>query len=946
MAARMSPAGFGLLPWPRVIEPHPDIIEGRLDMSAYAADLAAVDRGDPSLSSVYQDPAEFFRTTYPSESLRRLLGDVLGVLAGAPGDRVLQLRTPFGGGKTHSLIALYHLIKSYDRVPGAFVAGLPRPPAGARVAVLSGIDLDPRSAREADGLALHTLWGELAYRLGGPVGYELVRAQDEDGAAPGADVLRELIAPRPTLILLDEVITYLVKAGGGSGEDARRGNVLVFLQALTQVVSSLPNAAMVYSLQASTEAVGAEGILAEIDHLVARVDAKREPVLESEILRVVQRRLFPSFGAEPAHLEAAGEVARAYAIAYRRVREGLSETESDRRAATAEAERFERRVMDAYPFHPGLLDLMFHRWGSLPSYQRTRGALQFLATVVNAVWSDRGNAEALIGPGSVDFGREAVRGAFFAQVGERESYLSVLAADVTGEAARARDIDRRFERDSPTLGHLRMGSRTASAILLFSFGARQGEERGALESDLVQALVGPEVDRPTVTTCLHDLRDQLLYLHHTGRRYRFEPKPNLNLLIAEEERRIEADEVLARIRSRIETDLAQSGARAAIWPASSGNITDRVPALQVVYLGLDTAEREPGEVERLVDEMLNQHGTGHREYKNALAFAVPGRQIAGDARKNARELLATEEILRQVKDRRITVEPEQLQQLRERSEAARSRFHGSVDRLYETVLLPVGDRDAERPYRLEPIDVRSIPTLAPSLHGRILEGLRTFVFDSLTPARLVSLAGLGAGRDYVACPDLLKWCFSYFDFPKLRNDGPLRRAIAQGCESVLGYVGAGRDEDGELLPVRRELVRVDAVVPDGEIDLGEGAFVTTLELARRLSRAGESTSAELAGAAAASEPQPGHESGDEGGAATQPALPLGATRYRLRATLDDRQFFRVVPGIMNLSDKAARFRAIMDIEVEADEPLTRSWLRNAVEEHFDEAGVQPETELR
>src|SRR5262249_52878455 len=152
-----------------------------------------------------------------------------------------------------------------------------------------------------------------------------------------------------------------------------------------------------------------EALLQALDHLVTRVDAKREPVSDDEIMRVVQRRLFPSFGAEPGHEDIAREAASEYAIAYKKMREAFAETDADRRAAGQDAERFEQRAVDSYPFHPALLDLMYHRWGSLPSYQRTRGALQFLARVVHGILNGERVPEPLIGPADAPLEDEYVR---------------------------------------------------------------------------------------------------------------------------------------------------------------------------------------------------------------------------------------------------------------------------------------------------------------------------------------------------------------------------------------------------------------------------------------------------------------------------------------------------------------------------------------------------------
>src|SRR5581483_6250838 len=168
----------------------------------FAADLGSVVRSGGAVREVYGDPVAFFRATYLTSSMRSLLNDVLGALAGRGGDRVLQLRTPFGGGKTHSLLALYHLVTSRVRLAGmSELADFPDP-GPTRVAVLSGVDLDPSSPREHDGVTARTMWGELAWQLGGADAYRIVAKQDELGHAPGKDVLSTLFpTDEPTLLL-------------------------------------------------------------------------------------------------------------------------------------------------------------------------------------------------------------------------------------------------------------------------------------------------------------------------------------------------------------------------------------------------------------------------------------------------------------------------------------------------------------------------------------------------------------------------------------------------------------------------------------------------------------------------------------------------------------------------------------------------------------------------
>jgi hypothetical protein len=931
----MSAVAYRLKPWTEVVRPHEDIVEGRLEMGVYAANLGALDRRDPNTPRVYRDAREFFRTTYMTGPLRELLRDVLTVLGGGPGDRIIQLRTPFGGGKTHAMIALYHLMNSRSEIDDSNLDGVPDLGPG-KVAVLSGIDLDPRTPRSEERVEIRTLWGELAYRVGGEPAYGLVREHDESGSAPGANVLRSVIpSGKPVLILLDEVLVYVEKALGATGKDPRGRQAMLFLQTLTEVVKDLKNSAMIYSLQASAhEAVGDDALLQDLDHLVARVDAKREPVSNEEVMRVVQRRLFPTFGEDPAHEEVARQAAREYAIEVKRFWEANADTEADRRAAGQEAERFERRVLDSYPFHPDLLDLMYHRWGSLPSYQRTRGALQFLASVVHIIKSGK-RAQPLIGPGDVPLEDGAVRGTFFTQVGERERYSSVLAADITGEEARAKEVDRRIGHDSPVYEQLAVGTRGATAIMLFSFGGRPGEDRGVSEADLLPSLLSPELDRNVLTTAVHDLREHLLYLHYTGRRYRFEPKANLNLLIEQEAKGFEGPERLDRLKAEVARLLKPAADQAVLWPPESGAVPDGDPRFHIVYLGPDWADLDADGLHDKLADWVQHRGPALREYQNAMAFAVPGAGPLDRAKAAARAFLGIESLQGQVKQKRVTLEKEQVDELAERLKGAAAELYGAADRLYERVLVPVPERSGQTPFDFEEIDLRAQLAAGRDPHQRLLDALRKHVFDSLTPGRVLTLTKLGEERDFVACEDLVKWFYSYFDFPKLVDDRAVRGAIARGTAESFGYVSAAH-VDGDKLSARKEHVWFHSPIPENEVDLGPGCFILAPHLAAEL-RGDVMVPTTITGAG--SPPTAPQLTGD-----MEEVPPVGgATTYRVRFAANAAQLFRVLPGIQNLADRARRFVARVEVEAQGEEPFDETWLRNAVEEHFDEAGVDTET---
>lgn len=913
-------------------------------MGTYAANLAGVFRRRPGLPDVYTRPDSFIAATYLTSALRELLEDVLGVLGGGPGDRVLQLRTPFGGGKTHTLVALLHLARDRPAarsIPG--FADLPDP-GPVRVAVLSGEELDPLSTMTESGAETRTLWGELAAQLGS---YQVVAEHDRLGSAPGGDTLRHVLGDGPVLVLLDEVLAYVEKALAlERGESNAGRQAMLFVQALTEAVNSHPNAAMVYSLQASVgEAVGAEGLLTQLDHLVSRIDAKREPVSGDDVMRVVQRRLFADLGDADIH----HAVARAYSHLLRRQLEAFAETEDSRRQAAAEAELLERRILAAYPFHPELLDLMYHRWGSLPSYQRTRGALQFLACTVHALVA-KGSDASLISPGDVALADEATRGAFFSQVGERERYTSVLSSDIISDGSGAKTVDRRLGADSPAVARLAVGSRAATAIMLYSFGAREGEDRGVLETDLVTAILAPGLDRNVLVAALHDLREEELYLHYTGRRYRFEPTPNLTKLVRDEANKFTSSEVLESIREQLEEHL--KGSRGVVvWPEGPGGIDDGRPQFSVAYLHPEwTPQGMP------LGSFVEQARSGPRRYENAIALVMPDSGQFDQARQATRSWLAAQSLLRQ--KARYGFSPEQADELKEKAETSHRTAATAVSRSYASVALPIKDRSGEATYRLEFVDLRSLMTAGRSLHERVEEALSHRVFSSITVDKLVALAGLGEDRPAVVLSDLVDWFCSYFDFTKVWS----RRVIAEAVSNAVvasraGYVVGLVRADGAAEVRDPKLIRIGEMLPSEEIDMSADAALLEATYAQRLLEGTRRPSVTpdinwLPGQTAAthdgatSVESPARASRGEGTEPSRSGPTDTVARVELRATLGKDGFFDLNRALAWLRDNARDVDVDVTIVAAArDEGFDRVTLRNGVLEPLEEGATNVEITL-
>jgi hypothetical protein len=761
-----------------------------------------------------------------------------------------------------------------------------------------------------------------------------VRADDENRTAPGGESLADLLRDlgQPALILLDEVLNHVEAAQTVTVGGSTLGRqLLIFLNTLTQEVADTPNSALVYSLQASErESLGAETLLDTLDHLVSRVDAKREPVSGGEVMRVVQRRLFKSLGDE----DTIRQVATAYAEAYRKARQAVGGlTAEEQHRAAEDARKLAERIQESYSFHPDLLKLMYHRWGSLPSYQRTRGALQFLASVIYDLWERGRDLQPLISAGDVPLDCDNTRNAFFSQIGQRENYLSVFDIDLTGASARAGRVDRRMSSDSPALQRYRIGTRLASSIMLYSFGARDGEEHGVPEADLIQATTTPGLDRMSLTTALSDLRNELLYLHYTGRRYRFETQANLNKMIADEERKFDRQEVQAKVKATLDIELTGANG-VVIWPDSSEKVNDHLPLFQVVYLPLEWSSFiDENELRERLTTWLEYVGKQRRDYKNALAFALPGNLASDNLLGAAREVMAIEALIKQ--QRQFNFNQEQMDELRGRGKTAANRLKNGIVSLYERVAVPVAEATM---YSWQFIELQSRTNA--KVHERVMGALQEarLIFDSITPDKLISLTRL-TDTKVIKTSDIVGWFFSVLSFTRLTNASVITTAIARGVgDSKLGYTAVWTESGGQYTFPNRTLVYFGRSLRADEIDL-EGAVVIETE------RAPEETYV--------APPQPPmlpDEDEDDDTLSPLPPptrLPPASEkkRYQLVATADKSKVFKVFKAVQNLTDRADRVSVRIEVTAETNTQFDPVWLRNAVEEPLDEADVEAQTKL-
>jgi hypothetical protein len=948
-----------LCPWIEVVSLHPDVLSEDFSEAMFALDLGPLAAGNPNVPVVYRDPEQFFRASYLTSGLRSLLQDVLSRLAGGHGNRVLKLVTPFGGGKSHTLAALFHAAgkrAALDVIPEG--QSLPRV-EGVRLAVCDGqfFDAVDGKAMPGEDLCARTMWGWIAWSLGSKDGYELVRRQDEARVAPGGDVLIQLLGDRPNLILLDECLEYLISAGGVKvGETTLRDETLNFLKRLIVAVGNVPNSALVFSLPASNprQTLGYVGLFNAVNDLASRKDQLREPVEGNEILAVIQRRLLSGL-IDP---EQAGPAAVAYQEIVTQMRRAYARTTAEQQQAEEEGLALRDRVRAAYPFHPALIDLMRERWAAIPEFQRTRGVLRFLAACLRAAHRE-GQSRVVLGPGEVPIHDAEVRLAFFKEVGQQADLQAVLEHDLVGANARARRIDERRAREIPAERARKPAARLATAILMYSFGGlrREGGDDGGLlppgvsEAELLAACVGPDLDSTTAQACLKELREQCLYLHFDGVRYCFKKDPNVTLLVEQEADMIGRDvkAVRERIKELLEARLA--GHRTAIvWPEKSADIPEKDPAFLVAYLPLELAGKPKGTQEAQALELLEKYGDRPRPYRNGLGAAMPAGDQVEILRRSVIYLMAMEQIKGKARQHNLT--DEQKSQLNERERTERAAAESAFLKLYTEVWLPRVEEGGKIGLEKVAIGGRPLQTTLnlrkeAMVHERVMELLTVVqprVFGSIKPAKIIELFRLGEGeppRLGIRTAEAVDGFYSFLGFTRLTTSAAIRKGIGLGIqEGRFGYVAGAVPEMGPegkyQVPANR--VRLNTAVAEDEIDLESGFLVLPQAIPMPAPAAAQGVPPATARIDA---PLPEGWVGPKPVAAGVASVVAEGSRsertVELTFAVDRSQLYTAWNAVANLADLAGRVSVV--VRAESAEGFDRGRLQNGVIEPLQEAGL-------
>ena len=548
--------------------------------------------------------------------------------------------------------------------------------------------------------------------------------------------------------------------------------------------------------------------------------------------------------------------------------------------------------------------------------------------------------------------------AFFTEVGQREPFKAVLQRDFLGPNARVKRIDERLAREHPNLSGVRPALRIATAILAYSFGGllRPGDEggepiaAGVDESELLAAVVGPDLDSLTAQVMLKELREQCLFLHYDGARYVFKTTPSINQVLEDEALHVKPEEIERAILEDLNGRLS-GRIGAIVWPrhpALSGakgsqNIPDREARFLLAYLPLDFALQGDAAQEERARELLTQYGEHPRRYRNGLGLAVPERGQVEPLRRAVRYLQAIGRV--RTKRLQLNLTTAQMEQLKERERTEKTAFESAVRALYQSVwLLTAG----EGGLGIEKVTMSGRPLQAQGVHERLVELLTVVspprLFTTITPEKVLELMQLGSGAGAplgVKTAEIVEAFYSVPGFPRLESEGVLRRAIAHGVQNgAFGYVGrAGQVEvdrlkEGSGYLVDPRLARIGVVLAEDEIDLSVAVIVLRHVIESASPPAGPTTPGPMP-------PGPTPPGPTLSGLGPIPSGPgIAQTSVRLRMRMTRQQLYASFQAIGNLAETAGSIR----VTVEADKPggFDPAWLRNAVLEPLDEADVEVE----
>jgi len=937
-----APAG-GLCGWRDVIKPHPDVAQGRYKNAEFAADLAQVARGEGAYE--YRDPVEFFARTFVTEGMTGLLEQSLRRVCGKDGEPVIQLKTAFGGGKTHSMLALYHIMRgrvSLDRIPNAEpvlqragISALPK----ANVAVLVGTAIDPAKSKRPNnmpGITINTLWGEMAAQLadsaGNPDLYNYVKEADKKGVSPGSETLKNLFnAAAPCIILMDELVSYAKKLYGVNGLPAGSfDNFISFIHEVTEAARASKNSLVVASIPESEIEIGGEAgrtALETIEHTFGRMESIWKPVAANEGFEVVRRRLFLDC-TNPDERDA---VCAKFSQMYH-------ENQSDFPGEAKEVE-YRERMISCYPIHPEVFDRLYEDWATLERFQRTRGVLRLMAAVIHELWMGN-DAGLMIMPGSIPLDAPNVRDELTRYLSE--GWNTLVDREVDGR----RSIPFLKDQANPRYGGKLAARRVARTIMLGSAPTSRDQNVRGIESSRIRlGVIQPGENIANFNDALSTLTSSLAYLYTnpSGDRFWYDTRPTLRKTVEDRATQVTASDV------EYETEIRLRGLRKEhpftgihICPASSLDVPDEQAVRLVILRPTDDykASNQNNNAMTAVTDTLNNRGNTPRIYRNMLAFIAPDHDLMQSLMQAVRLYLAWKSIKHDSED--LNLDAAQNRETDNNLRRANETVDARIKETYCWLLVPYIDRQTDMKrivwdsIRISGGSDSIIAKAAKKMQQN--EAVITQWAPTLLRMELDNM--LWRDSEDIAVKKLWEYLCTYCYLPRLANEAVLHNTIQAGVNSTEYFaVAAGLDGtryidlkfNQYIGIVERSgyLVKVEAAEKqlDEEAAAQAGGKITNPQ-----GTGGNS------GGAAEPTPTPGSNSEEPEGrdTITQPVLPKNK-RFFMSADLDTTRIYRDVQKLFEeviqhlTSAGGASVRVSLEVEAESVDGFTQQTVRTISE---------------
>ena len=786
----------GLKPWRSVVTPHRDVASGKYQQAEFAADLWQVYLGEAE--SEYQHPTEFFRRTFITEGLQKLLSNGIQRIGGKGGDPVVELQTNFGGGKTHSMLALYHL---FSGTPTSELPGVDEiiEDAACKVAtnvnraIVVGTKISPGNpSQKEDGTAVRTIWGEIAWQLGGKTAYEMVRADDESATNPG-DKMKELFNKfSPCLVLIDEWVAYARQLHDGSVLPAGTFDTqFTFAQALSESAKAAKNTLLLVSIPASDNEIGGEWgqrALSRLKNAIGRVESSWRPASPDEGFEIVRRRLFEPLLDRDSFV-ARDAVARTFVEMY-----GTQQNEFPSECREAE---YERRIKLAYPIHPELFDRLYNDWSTLDKFQRTRGVLRLMAAVIHSLW-ERQDGNLLIMPATIPIDDQAVQFELTRYLDDH--WNPVIAKDVDGENS----LPLKLDRDAPNLGRYSACRRVARTIYVGSAPTQRAANRGIDDRQVKLGCVQPGETTATFGDAIRRLTDRATYLYVDGSRYWYSTQPTVTRLADDRASQLHEHDVVDEIVRRLRDEARSRGDFHRVHAClGSSDIPDEHEA-RLIILGPEYSHSKgqaDSPARQEAQNILDNRGNSPRNYKNTLVFLASDATRLKELRMAIRHYLAWESIWEEREQ--LNLDPFQSKQTDTKRKSADDTVKARIPEAYHWMLVP-SQPDLKGSLEWTEIRLSGADYLAMRVSKKLKSEEMLLVQMGGVRLRLeLDRVPLWRGDD-VFVKQLVEDFATYLYLPRLRDSDVLITAIREGLPlltwtvETFGYAQS-KDASGRYL---------------------------------------------------------------------------------------------------------------------------------------------------